>query len=458
MPTQLSAPACALLTLVLFSCNTKKEKAAISDGRSNHVQYRDIATVITGEPIDVGLYNTGFMDSKTQHFSVAHKKVTVITAKGKLKIKVDPSALEKENGSAVDGKIKVSIIELTNSNDLFKSNAATISDGRLLASGGSYFIGMECNGQKLRIKEGRSIEVNFPLLVKDKMELFYGERDNAGNMNWNRAGMNLEPEQQEAFGLVESNRDYNDFPVVPVMNGFFGIGSKLYKTLNEEVYYYNKKMTLKELVDTINRYTKKVYIDTVYSWPKELANLPKGTRVDSNYLRQVYGPMHQFFLKTFKRVQEEKEILARQKAKRDSLIGNWQPQSLAGQIQKYYSPSSVTALGWINCDRFLRSGEPTDVEAELPYSFANSRIQYFILFSSFNGLMNVTPDPVQDKKIFRSLPAGQKVILVGFAKINGQIFHCRQEFTIQKGKPVQLDFKNVSADEMEKMFGKNVRI
>ena len=86
---------------------------------------------------------------------------------------------------------------MTTSNDLFKSNAATVSNGRLLASGGSYFIGMENNGQKIRLKKGHSLPVDFPVFAKEEMELFYGERDSAGSMNWVKAGNKLEQQFEE---------------------------------------------------------------------------------------------------------------------------------------------------------------------------------------------------------------------------------------------------------------------
>jgi hypothetical protein len=64
------------------------------------------------------------------------------------------------------------------------SNAQTISDGKLLISGGAYFIGMTSNGEQLKLKEGRSLSVQFPKLSEKEMALFYGQRNDLGQMNW----------------------------------------------------------------------------------------------------------------------------------------------------------------------------------------------------------------------------------------------------------------------------------
>ncbi|MEO6254116.1 MAG: hypothetical protein ABIO79_12460 [Ferruginibacter sp.] len=454
MFTQRIAFACAFATCLLFSCNNKRNKNVSLTGSGKGL-ITSTTTVLLDGLLDINQYCEVFARNATQYFTVPAKKTTVVTATGGLRIRVTPGALETEDGSAVNGKINVKVIELTNSFDLFKSNAATMSNGRLLASGGSYYIDMESGGQKLRLKKGKAMQVDFPLLAKAKMELFYGERNNQNNMNWQPAGVGLKPQPAETV-LFEYHGDANDFPLVK-SNTIFG-EHKTYLTLKEEVYYYNKKMTLAELVDTLNRYQPKVYIDTLYTWPKELKNLPVGARVDTNFLYSYYGPPRQFMLKTYKNLAGEKGELAKKEAARAAAVENWQPQSLAGQIQKYYMPSSITALGWINCDRLYRPLEQTDMEVELPITLNASHIEFFLLFRSVSGLMNLRADTSGPKKIFRNLPQGEPVILLGFTKANGQIYECREEFIIQKNKKLQLDFKDISPTEMAKKFGKNVRI
>jgi hypothetical protein len=444
-----------LCTFILFSCGNKKLK---NTAGSVAATISDTVQVQPDEVIDLSEYSNAFANNITQTFTAAPHKISVLTAKKGLRVTVNPVVLEKEDGTAVDEKINVSIIELTTSEDLFKSNAATVSNGRLLASGGSYFIGMECNGQKLRIKKGKNLQVEFPVIKENEMQLFYGQRDTANNMNWLDAGINLQQYKEDEILFTDSNNNNltDNFPAFTLTAGG---EAKVYRTLNEKVYYYEKMMTVKQLLDTINRHTAKIYADTVYMWPKEIAKLLPGQRVDTNYLYTVYGPPKQFILKTCKTLQEDKERKEMEKRKREDALEKWQPKNLAGQIQKYYNPSAITNLGWINCDRFYQNNPPAEIEIDLPITFNKGTIQYFVIFKNFNGLINGKLEFSEGENIsLKNLPVGESITLIAFTKNNGQLFNCKEEFVIQKNKSVKLDFKNISAEEMNKIFGKNVRI
>lgn len=452
MHTQRIAITLLLSVLILLSCQTK---------RSNTLSKNEEPSIVKSEtanlPPEIGLnlpeYTNGFTESITQQFVVVPKKITVITAKQGLKVTVDPAVLEKEDGSPVDGKIKVNIVELTNSNDLFKANAATMSDGKLLASGGSYFIGMECNGEKLIVKNGETIEVSFPMLKRDEMELFYGERNEKNDMNWKKAAVLLEP-QKESISFTDSNPFEVNNGIPDSLSEMLPF--RVYRTLNEPVYYYKKRMTLGELVDTLNHKNPKVYLQTISYWPK---NLPRDKYIDSNYLTMAYGPRLQYILKTCSYIEEETKELQRRKRIRDSLIKKWQPKSLAGQLQKYYAPASIRSLGWINCDRYYRNDQQSEVALEFPITLNNSTMQYFIIYKSFNGLTNSRIVLGEDSKaVIRNLPIGESVTLIAFTKSQGNIYQCKEDFIIEKNNKIELSLTVISEEELKKIFSGNVRI
>ena len=459
MPTQRIYFSLVLCTFLLFSCKNKKQFNTAGTNTISEVM--DTVAIAADETINLTGYHTGYERSNTEQFTVLSHKISVLTGKKGLKVTVDPSALEKENGKAVDGKIVVQMIELTTTDDLFKSNAATVSNGSLLASGGSYFISMECNGEKLRIKNGRSIQFQFPKIKEEEMELFYGKRDEAGGMNWLKAGKGLQEEaaQETEDIMFTDNNAFTPLDNLPSFAYNERKEIKVYSSLKEEVYYYQKKMTIKELVDTINRFRTRIMIDTVYPWPKVLAKLGKYQRIDSNYLYQVYGPPKQFILKTCRSREEEIAQAEREKERSRAVLNNWQAQKLAGQLQKYYSPANLTYLGWINCDRFYQFKEQSDVQLDLPITFNKGSIHYFVLFKSFNGLISgkIKTDSL-NKNVIDKLPVGVEATLVAFTKMNGQLYHFKEDIVIQKNNLVKVDFKTISAEEMTKMFGKNVRI
>jgi hypothetical protein len=461
MSTQRVAFSCALATLILFSCNNKKNRINSLNSAESTKQF-DTVTIFPDEPLDISTYNTRFIDGATQRFTAHENKISVITAKGKLKVIINPSVLEKEDGSAVDGKINVSIIELTNSDDLFKSNAATISDERLLASGGSYFIGMESDGKKLRIKKGNIMEVNFPLLNDDEMELFYGERDSTGIMNWKQAGKQL----QQEFETISFNTgsDYIPRPTMPEISGM-KINYYLFNSLDSKVFFSNRLMTIRELVAELKSKGIERVIDTVYySW------YGRGHQVIYSLDSTSRGILHgrQFRLISPKVLQLEKdslkelictqkELFARQTAEYEKKMGEWKQNDFKEQLKKYYAPATITSLGWINCDRFYKKDQ-IDVDLDIPITLNNSRIEYFVIFRSFSGLVNYKVDfNEQTKVILKNMPVGEPVTLIAFAKNKGIIYEGKKDFIIEKNKKVPVEFRVISQEELSKTFRNNVK-
>jgi hypothetical protein len=119
-----------------------------------------------------------------QLFTVAARTVKKIQGRGGLRVTVDPAKLETADGKPVNGSIQVTVKEMATALDMVAENSPTVSDGRLLESGGSYYVGMTCNGQTVHIKKGMALTMEFPRLTNKKMELFFGDRGSDGAINW----------------------------------------------------------------------------------------------------------------------------------------------------------------------------------------------------------------------------------------------------------------------------------
>jgi len=96
-------------------------------------------------------------------------------------------------------------------------------------------------------------------LAKEEMELFYGERDSAGSMNWVKAGNKLEQQFEE----IEFNTSSNGAPIVlkaPTVKSKY----HLFNKLNAKVYFMNKLMTLTDMVAEFKKRGIDKIIDTLY--------------------------------------------------------------------------------------------------------------------------------------------------------------------------------------------------
>ena len=135
-------------------------------------------------------------EQPSQSFTVSSSKPAQVKGKKGTTVFINPSDLETVDGKSVGNNIQIELKELTNQQQLLRTNAQTVSNGQLLVSGGAYYINMTSDGQQLKLKDGKSLNVAFPKLSDTEMALFYGQRDSLGKINWQKANETLTAKQQ----------------------------------------------------------------------------------------------------------------------------------------------------------------------------------------------------------------------------------------------------------------------
>ena len=126
-----------------------------------------------------------------QILTIPSNSDTKVTGKKGTVIHVNPNQLETVDGTPLGENIQIELIEMTNKTSLLFNNAPTVSNGKLLVTGGAYYLNMSSGGRQLRIKGSKGIKVEFPRLTDDKMSLFLGTRDSIGQINWIQAKQNF---------------------------------------------------------------------------------------------------------------------------------------------------------------------------------------------------------------------------------------------------------------------------
>jgi hypothetical protein len=155
----------------------------------------------------------------------------------------------------------------------------------------------------------------------------------------------------------------------------------------------------------------------------------------------------------------EKEEMETANAEYKNAVEAQSQKDMTSQLKKYYAPATIGTLGWINCDRFYDNKQCTDTELDIPITLHYSQIEYFIVFKSFNGLLNKKVKfTAETKVILEKLPVGEAVTLIAFAKNKGVIYQAKEDFIIGKNKKVAVEFNTITPEELSNMFGKNVRI
>ncbi len=124
------------------------------------------------------------LSTVSQKFSVSSKMDTTIVGENGTKISLVQDQLETIGGGSFEGLIEIELLELMDIPSMLLQNAPTVSNGELLTTGGAYYLNMTSDGTQLKVKDGKGVKVEFPILTADKMSVFSGERDRFGVLNW----------------------------------------------------------------------------------------------------------------------------------------------------------------------------------------------------------------------------------------------------------------------------------
>lgn len=166
-----------ILAAVLLLIGCRNEKIQIKDYKGKIDKINDL---ISG------------LGKNKEVINIPSREKRTVVAKNGLKFLFDPDQLISEDGSPVGDSVSVEITECINQADFIRSNIQTTSEGKLLVSYGAYRITMFSQGKKLKLKNDDSLQVYLPRFSNDETDLFYGQKDSLGRIEWIDAGKKLE--------------------------------------------------------------------------------------------------------------------------------------------------------------------------------------------------------------------------------------------------------------------------
>lgn len=217
-------------TLALTSCNNQQPKTETTEVKQ-----------VQADPKQEFAKLNEFLrkfDEPSQTLKAPTNKLLKVKGKQGTIIYVNPSDLETESGQPIGKDVEIELKELSNQQQLLRANAQTVSDGQLLVSGGAYFINVTSNGQKIKLKDGKTYSVEFAKLSDDEMTLYYGQRDSSGKMNWKQTDQKFIIPNP----TMDSPKEYE--AVIVTGQGRFSDTSRVaMKNLSKEEYEKFKKET-----------------------------------------------------------------------------------------------------------------------------------------------------------------------------------------------------------------------
>lgn len=173
-----------IVILALTGCNNQETKTQIDEASRKETNPPDEFTRLNE-------FMRKFEESSGIFRSQSENRIKVICRQGTI-IHINPSDLETEDGQPAGKNIVIEVKELFNQQQLIRANIQTVSDGRLLVSGGAVYINPTSDGQRLKLKEGKTFSLELPRQSVEEMALYYGQPDSTNKMNWKQSGETFE--------------------------------------------------------------------------------------------------------------------------------------------------------------------------------------------------------------------------------------------------------------------------
>jgi hemin uptake protein HemP len=152
----------------------------------------------------------------SQNFTInCNKDTTVVGSKG-TKVHIGAGTLHTSSGQVATGNVTINLKEVIAFSDMILNNAPTISQNRLLISGGEFYIQASQNGTSLTLAPDASyyITVPAPKGATNSMNIFTG-RDSSGTITWSpvnadTVNSNMNATSNTAMQRVSSSMNFQD--------------------------------------------------------------------------------------------------------------------------------------------------------------------------------------------------------------------------------------------------------
>jgi hypothetical protein len=469
--------------MAIAACTRSKQHNTVANQQQNLVNDSNQLTATLMLP--------QALTAPTQVFTIAANSSQIITAKEGLRVHINTNHFEAVDGSPISGPVGLTIKELVTHQALVTSDCPTVSNGKLLETAGSYFIDVRSGGKKLQLKSGKKMQVEFPRRG-DNMELFYGQRNADGTMNW------LPLQQKLLRGAVESNAPspqaiaflkgvQSDLPAKPVRPdagsaataGRYFTPQNWFKAYHDTLVQHRRNIIRKNFKQMTQPQIRAVMEAPYKMAATDLANIKdlRIHRICENqsqtyrfnnfdlYVHKLPGADSVVYaIDSFWFVQQARIAAAEQLEMAVDNIGEI-PFQKKGKILtapgstnvkvSYYQPVELAQLGWINCDRFYNYPDgitpeyTIDIKGKVP-----ATLGVYIIYKNINSVTSdkINTNGKSSNTIKAQLPLQAKVDFLVYTKIDNKFYQCKQTATVTKNMVISVELKPVPPGQVREFF------
>ncbi len=165
------------LTVAIVAAGTYYAKKNFSGKPENNIRY---------ELNEKGEASWSSADKhlESQIFKIDPQRDTIIETEHGIIFQVKAGTFLNKFGETVKNTVDLEVKEAMTAADVMKAGLSTTSDGKLLETGGMFYINGRDGNEILDIDRSKPINVNVPSNTNKKMSLFDGQRLKDGSINW----------------------------------------------------------------------------------------------------------------------------------------------------------------------------------------------------------------------------------------------------------------------------------
>lgn len=149
-----------------------------------------------------------YLPLPVQTFAIDPRKDAQIVGALGTVINIPANTLRCTDGS-IPPRMDMELTEVYGRDMLVNAGIHTVSNGRMLESGGTVLLEAHCRNCPGTVVPGKTIDLSFPRdgEAKEGMETFIGRKDRAGNFNWERDGRSANGGSETRYRYYINDRE-----------------------------------------------------------------------------------------------------------------------------------------------------------------------------------------------------------------------------------------------------------
>ncbi len=129
-----------------------------------------------------------------QTFVIQAEKANTITGINGTTVSIPANSLVDIKGVPIKGEVTIELKEFLNPADAAFNHLSTISDGKLLESGGMFSVTAQAGNKEVKLASGKTMNVKMPTInMKKDMWLFYAVKNATGVTEWKKTNTPFQP-------------------------------------------------------------------------------------------------------------------------------------------------------------------------------------------------------------------------------------------------------------------------